>query len=321
MGYAYKIADCDAARLANLTSILSIGIAGITLLAAVAGGLELSVQRVPTFLTLGLLGALYCVRWRHERTGGDRRIVTVAGLVLVLFAGGFAGGLICLVGQTFAMPLVDPVLHRADVLLGVDLETMIDASIRVPGLPTLLAAAYESSFVLVFATVLIFAWTGRAERACELCGVFNLCLLAATISSTLIPAIGAFHYLSIPAALQARLPAGSGIYHLGQLFALRQAEGFVIDPTQLQGVVTFPSFHMALALMTAAAWRGVPRVRVAIFAWQGLVILSTIPIGGHYVVDLAGGAICWGLVHRLWHKALPITSAKWPSGDRTPAFA
>ena len=95
----------------------------------------------------------------------------------------------------------------------------------------------------------------------------------------------------------------------------------MIDPTQLAGVATFPSFHTALALMTAAAWRDVPRIRVAMFAWQGLVIISTIPIGGHFVVDLIAGAACWGVAHVLWRKAQRVNMTTASAGGAAPAFA
>jgi membrane-associated phospholipid phosphatase len=108
---------------------------------------------------------------------------------------------------------------------------------------------------------------------------------------------------------------------LEHLFALREARTFVIDPTQLAGVATFPSFHTALALMTAAAWRDVPTIRAAMFAWQALVIVSTIPIGGHYVVDLIAGAACWGVAHILWRKAQAISAEKPQVEDVAPAYA
>jgi membrane-associated phospholipid phosphatase len=281
---------------------LGLGVAALFLLTAAVGGLQLSIRGGPAIVTFA--GALSWVRWRHDRPGGEERLATGAGVVLVLAAGGFAGGLICLVGQTFARPFIDPFLYRADLLLGVDTESVIRGVVSFAGLPVLLAIAYTSSFPLIFVSVLTFAWTGRGERAWELCGVFNLCLLIATVSSAIIPATGPFHYLSIAASVRNALPGGAGTYHLGDLFALRRTAHFVIDPSQLQGVAVFPSFHAMLALMTAAAWRDVPRISVAMCAWQAIVILSAIPIGGHYIVDLLAGGICWVLVHFLWQWAV-----------------
>jgi membrane-associated phospholipid phosphatase len=56
--------------------------------------------------------------------------------------------------------------------------------------------------------------------------------------------------------------------------------------------------------MTAAAWRDVRSVRLPMSIWQGVVILSAIPIGGHYLVDLLAGSLCWAFVYFLWRFVL-----------------
>jgi membrane-associated phospholipid phosphatase len=35
-----------------------------------------------------------------------------------------------------------------------------------------------------------------------------------------------------------------------------------------------------------------------------VVILSAIPIGGHYLVDLLAGSLCWAFVYFLWRFVL-----------------
>ena len=291
-----------AARNANLAMYLGISITALFLFAAAVAGLQLEIRSWPTILTIVAVALLGWVRWRHAGPSGDERLATGAGVVLILFAGGLAGGLICLVGQTFALPFIDPLLHRGDLALGIDVESIVRGVVRIPGFPDLLTIAYNSSFPLVFGSALLFAGIGRSQRAWELCFVFNLCLLVTAISSALMPATGPFHYLHFPAKLQAALPPGAGIYYLDELFALRSAHRFIVDPTKLQGVAVFPSFHTMLALMTAATWRDFRKVRVPMCAWQGLVILSAIPIGGHYVVDLVAGAICCPLAYLLWRR-------------------
>lgn len=313
--------DVNAARLAGMAALLGLGTTALFLLLASARGLELGVRLTTTVLVLGFLAALYAVRRRHARPGGDPRLADCAGVVVVLFGGGLAGGLICLVGQTFALPLVDPLLHRADLLLGIDVEAVVRGVASIPGLPALLVTAYNSSFPILFLSALIFAWTGRSRRAWELCFVFNICLLVTTISSALIPATGPFYYLHFPAALQQALPPGAGTFYLADLFALRDADRFIVDPSQLQGVAVFPSFHAMLGVMTAAAWRDFPRICIAMCAWQGLVILSAIPVGGHYASDLAAGAICWGLVQLLWNRVIDGPFAKSTADETAPAFA
>jgi membrane-associated phospholipid phosphatase len=43
------------------------------------------------------------------------------------------------------------------------------------------------------------------------------------------------------------------------------------------------------------------------FVWNALVIVSTVPVGGHYLIDLIAGALTWFLVFRYgtrWAEAL-----------------
>ena len=270
------------------------------LTAAAARGLQLSINVVPTALTSAWIAALCGICWRYSRPSSEQRLAASAGIVILLFAGGAFGGLICLVGQTFALPLIDPQLHQADLALGIDLKSIIAGVIKIPGLAPVLAAAYASSIPMVFLTALLFVWTGRRERAWELCFVFNLCLTITALSATVTPAAGPFHYLPIPPSLQHDLPPGAGIYALNDLFSLRSSGRFIVDPTDLRGVATFPSFHAMLALMTAAAWRDVGKMGLLMSAWQGTVILSTLPIGGHYGIDLIAGLACWAVVQFLW---------------------
>ena len=95
------------------------------LLASALRGLKLGIEPVPVLLTLMVIGALLVAYWRQKGAQGDVRLANSAGVVMVLFSGGLAGGLICLVGQTFALPFIDPLLHRSDRMIGVDLTAII----------------------------------------------------------------------------------------------------------------------------------------------------------------------------------------------------
>jgi membrane-associated phospholipid phosphatase len=69
-----------------------------------------------------------------------------------------------------------------------------------------------------------------------------------------------------------------------------------VDSRHLQGVVTFPSFHAIMALLTAYALHDIRILSPFAWLWSGLVVLSTIPIGGHYAVDLLAGGVVWGIL-------------------------
>ena len=94
------------------------------------------------------------------------------------------------------------------------------------------------------------------------------------------------HALSHPARRARAAAARVGV----SCFELyRSGDVRTIGVTMLCGVVNFPSFHACLALMTAHACRD-SRLAVPARIWNALVIVSAIPMGGHYIVDLMAGA-------------------------------
>jgi membrane-associated phospholipid phosphatase len=271
----------------------------LTLALVAASGIRLdvnwwSVARISLFF-----GALLWAWQRRSPSGGDERLRLYAGTLFVLFSALTLNAMLCFAGQTLALPLIDPMLARADHMLGFDVKWFVRVVCDIPGAPQLLAAVYYSSFPVLLVSALALAALGRTEDAWVLCIVFSLCLFVTVVASVILPAAGAFHYLQVPADVQGQLPDGSGIYHLKLLFALRDAEHLIVDPTRMAGVATFPSFHTAMALMTAAAWKGFRKIWILMMILQGLVIISTIPIGGHYLIDLAAGALCWAAAARL----------------------
>ena len=61
----------------------------------------------------------------------------------------------------------------------------------------------------------------------------------------------------------------------------------------MTGVITFPSFHTIMALITIQAWSWHRALKIPILTWNLAVIFTTLPIGGHYFVDLAAGGLVW----------------------------
>lgn len=71
----------------------------------------------------------------------------------------------------------------------------------------------------------------------------------------------------------------------------RREETFALTVELLSGVSTFPSVHAALAILFAWALWPVRALRYPSLALNGLMYVSTIPIGAHYVVDVAAGTL------------------------------
>ena len=58
----------------------------------------------------------------------------------------------------------------------------------------------------------------------------------------------------------------------------------------LEGVVSFPSFHTILGVIPIYALRDRRALMMAALAVNGTMIVSTMPVGGHHLIDVVAGA-------------------------------
>lgn len=276
-------------------SALYVAMAGV-IGAAIATGHHVTFDLVATLKAVAIsaaFGLLALIGAKHAP-----RPARISASFLLLWIGGVAGGIICMVGAMFGAPYVDPWLAAADRTLGLSAADVVRMVAATPFAPRLLYTMYFLSVILLFLTGIALALLGRTERLWEFCASYCFCLLGATVCSIFVPAIGAFDYLGLGAAYSAHFPPGAGVYYLGALQTAHGASSVVINPFGLQGIVTFPSFHTSMALMTAAAWRGDRYLHWPMMIWNALIVLSAVPIGGHYLVDLVGGAALWVAIFR-----------------------
>ncbi len=241
--------------------------------------------------------SVWCARrYPDPRLAHAAAIVGVGTLSLMLC------GVVSNAGLRLGLPLVDPALAGIDAAFGLDVEAAVRALAAFPRAIDLLATIYNASGAAVVVLIALALAAGRFARAWELAAtaVFSMQVVAAV--SILLPASGAMAYLGMIDLQGAGLPAGAGVYHLAAFEHFRAGSGGVLRLTDLTGLVTFPSFHTVLALLTTQAlWD--TRLRWLAVGWAGSVIVSTIPIGGHYVVDLAAGFLVWMIGATLARRA------------------
>lgn len=126
------------------------------------------------------------------------------------------------------------------------------------------------------------------------CFLFVVSLLATCLIHGLLPAKDAF--LGLDPWIIAGLPEGSGTYAFAAFERFHAGAPARLGFRDMAGVACFPSFHTLAALVMAQLLWPLRRLRPLVVLWTGLVIVSTIPIGGHYVIDLvAAGLLYLGL--------------------------
>ena len=159
----------------------------------------------------------------------------------------------------------------------------------------LIATTYRYAYAsLVPQVVVLVIVLGFTLRLALLRAVLAAAMISGTsivLLSALFPAESNFVALGLKAEDFTHVNPFAGFSHYPHLVALREGTEFVIRLPEMQGIITFPSYHAGLATVTL--W-GFVRSGIAPLQWLGgltalLTILATPVDGGHYVVDVLAG--------------------------------
>jgi hypothetical protein len=246
----------------------------------VLGGWSIS-GRGLVVLALGVgacLAPLSIGRYRR-----DPRIATTTpfcALLLIFQAG--AATLSYLVVSTNAA-LVDAPLDAWDRTLGFDwlaLQAWLQAHTVTQAL---LRVAYASGLLQLVFVVVYLGLTGRRERLEEFMLLFIAATLLTIVVSGVFPAAGAWKFYAV---------AGSfDLSSLSHFEPLRNGGLRDIALDRMQGLISIPSLHSAMAVLLVYAVRGT-RFVAPVFVGIDLAMLASTPIdGGHYLVDVLAGVV------------------------------
>lgn len=217
------------------------------------------------------------------------RILTLAGGLFALF-GLFAGLFMYLASDTSA-PLIDGALARADAALGLHWLPLLERVNAAPLVARGLVFAYATTGPVLILLFPLLAFSRREDRLMELVALIAVTSLFTGILMYLFPAAGAYAWFQPAAPLWSNLSAQAGMWHYEVLQELRSGRPFTYLQSQATGLVTFPSFHTVLAIITAYAARGIRGVFPVLLVLNAIVVVSTVPEGGHYVVDVIAGGL------------------------------
>ncbi len=145
---------------------------------------------------------------------------------------------------------------------------------------------------------IILAMTLRLIRLQQFVLALNIALAVTIVISVFVPAIGTFYGLNLSPA--ENFPAlNSSVYaaQLRDILSLRDGSLRQLELFRLAGIVSFPSFHAASAVLYMWALWPVWGFRSAAIAINGLMIAATPVVGAHYVIDvIAGVALAAGSI-------------------------
>jgi membrane-associated phospholipid phosphatase len=253
-----------------------------------ATGLSVDFKSNPTLLILVAAYAAATFFYRSIRFDErlSQALTTVAQLLLVVLF-----GLLCsYAAAVTAMPYRDAELLAVDQWLGFDRTRYVnfftDRPWKVHLSDFIYLAMLPQLAIVAFALII----TSRIEQLQRFIAAYGIALISTIAIFVLVPAVGAFVYSDLTPAQYAALPID--LYTPARtLDALRSGAMKIIRLNDLEGLIAFPSFHTAAAILYAWALWQVKSIRWPI-ATLNVAIISTTPIGGaHYAIDVVAGAI------------------------------
>ena len=232
----------------------------------------------PVALTAALLGLAFVYRARGEDafvrclTALAQIVAFVSCYIVLMYA-----------VTTFAWPLVDLQLAACDAWCGVNVADIRRWTEERPAIALPLRFAYDTLLYQTAAVVAILGLRGDRRRLESFVLAFMLAALVTLLLYVVTPASGPFvTYGFSPSADQARF--------LEHFESLRDGSRSVVGYRGAEGLITYPSFHVAWALLLAWAFRGRWRLFAAFALLNAMVIASTVTTGWHYFTDVLAGA-------------------------------
>jgi len=227
--------------------------------------------------------------YAHDRGRTDFRESTLALLWALAFAVVLQLPVISL--ARLDAPLQDRRFALLDKAMGISVPALAVWS-HAHGIGTLLDRVYELLIPWIPISTFAVCLSGKWMRARVFVAANVVAFLIGLPLFALFPAIGPWYGAAI-------LPNPAQVQCQNSLLGLRAGASALVV-----GVVCFPSFHVIWAVLCGYAFSGLRWLRIPAWILAGLIVVSTVTSGWHYVVDVIAGLLI---------AAAALRVAKWLS--------
>ncbi|MBU6475041.1 MAG: phosphatase PAP2 family protein [Alphaproteobacteria bacterium] len=257
----------------------------IALLALVnAVGLEvqgLSLVLRALFANVAAVAIILCISFVYTYIRPRPRIAEMTHMTAIILAFTCGAAIFSYIVATVHRPLVDAALVAGDRALGLDWLAGYKWVMAHPYTHAALLLAYATLIPQLLLVVFTLNFHGLCARGWEAIWLLVVSCVGCVVASGVWPAEGAFGYYHVDfdrAYVQVFLGLHDG--------AIK-----TIGNQPIQGIIQFPSFHVALAILLTYAARGRPWLFTLLLEINILLFLSTPAIGGHHFADVWGGVV------------------------------
>lgn len=289
--------------------LLAVMTAALIALLALTGFSIEPTSTITPIVVIGAYAAYAYYNFRHPRKRDPFVIFTLGSTGQMLLIPAVMTPM-TYVAASVNLPMQDMALNALDHALHLDWVAYYNFVYEHH--PLLVASVWSYALIgcPIFAVPVALGWTGRYWRLQIFALAFALALIVTTVVSIFVPAIGTYDLLNVHPDPEVFTPGG----YLEQLHALplvRDGSLRELSYHSLVGLVAFPSFHAASAVLYLWAFWPVRWLGPIAAAANVMMLLATPIVGGHYFVDIfAGIAVAVGAIaaataiaHRLTGKA------------------
>ena len=224
-------------------------------------------------------------------------------------------------GLSIAGTRIDGLLAAWDRAIGVDWPALMRFAANHPQFNLILLFAYTLSIWQITVLFIFLGWRDRTFGVEQLCLAVIISGLVTVSFWIAFPSFGAITVYGLPPAIAAKLPLALDLDYARTLTYVFAHGPGSISPTTTRGLVGFPSFHTAEAVVATWYARRLKYVFYLFLAFNTLVIISTPMQGGHHVVDTIAGFFVAGFAIYVSGRIAAQFARKNEESNAVPALA
>jgi len=280
--------DPDVLRVgSHLVWALIAAMAGAVMVAYWAAGLTIDYSSLPAVALVLPICAAVVLFYRFLRP--DIGIVYSTESIAQILLIGFLGALLAYAAATLGLPYRDAELLAADRWLGLDLGAYVAYADARPWLALVGVLAYLSMMWQPAIVFVVLTLTRRIARLHDFAVALAVSLLVTIAIFALCPALGWYGHLGIDPAAYPHLQLFWNF--AAHLESVRSGALHAIPLGDLRGIISFPSYHTAAAVLAIWAVWPVRFARWPMLALNALMVASAPIEGAHYFIDVIGGGV------------------------------
>jgi len=266
----------------------------------------IGLQSRTLYLVLGASLCLFTISLIYHYLRPDLGLWLMASVASQLILGTLALALFSYLSLRLGLTLQNDRLVAIDQSLGLNWQAYAAWVDARPVLARLFTVSYGATELEVLAVVAVLGlrrnYMGMHRFALQFLMGAGIAIAVAAV----LPAVDAYEYYHVTPQQYPHLQVASTLAYLNDFYGMYHSKLSSL-PVDLQGLVTFPSFHSTIAVIAIAAVPALPfaPLRALVVALNLLMLLSTPVDGGHYFIDTLGGIVIGVLVIAISRRVLP----------------